>query len=243
MQQWLAHGRSLTSYVEHSGTYGAQAGKVAKTIGDTLAVGQQVFDAFWLAAFPLKSLKDALQRQWEANGKKYIYGIDGRRVPTRSAHAILNSLFQSGGVICAKRAMVMHDVALREAGLSVDFFKDDWRNKEWCQQMIAYHDEAQLEASAKSFKFKSFATKDEAKAFKDEQAEQGIIWSDISEKPEEKGGGFYVAYCPAGVLAVQCVVRAGEFYRAEDYDPAEVAPHSLGLSAGYIVGPNWAACH
>ena len=139
MQQWLAHGRRLTTYVEHSGTYGAQAAKVAKTIGDTLEVGQQVYDAFWLAAFPLASLKKALTAQWEANGKKYIYGIDGRRVPTRSAHAILNSLFQSGGVICAKRAMVLHDIKLKRAGLSVDFFKDDWKTKEFCQQMIAYH--------------------------------------------------------------------------------------------------------
>lgn len=92
-----------------------------------------------MAAFPLDSLKKALTAQWEANGKKYIIGIDGRRVPTRSAHAILNSLFQSGGVICAKRAMVIHDIKLKEAGLSVDFFRDDWKNKEFCQQMIAYH--------------------------------------------------------------------------------------------------------
>lgn len=132
-------GRSPAKNVKYGCTYGAQAAKVAKTIGDTLEVGQQVYDAFWLAAFPLASLKKALTAQWEANGKKYIYGIDGRRVPTRSAHAILNSLFQSGGVICAKRAMVLHDIKLKRAGLSVDFFKDDWKTKEFCQQMIAYH--------------------------------------------------------------------------------------------------------
>lgn len=237
-------GRSPAKNVKYGCTYGAQAAKVAKTIGDTLAVGQQVFDAFWIAAFPLAELKDALTRQWEANGKAYIIGIDGRRVPTRSAHAILNSLFQSGGVICAKRAMVIHDVALKAAGLSVDFFVDDWKNKEWCQQMMAYHDEAQLEASKQSFKFKTFDTKEEAQAFKDEDlAATGKVWSDISTRDEDKGGGFYVAYSRAGELAVEAVAAAGEFYRAPDDLVADVAPHSLGLSAGYIVNSNWAGCH
>lgn len=132
-------GRSPAKNVKYGCTYGAQAAKVAKTIGDSIDVGQQVFDAFWMAAFPLDMLKKALQAEWERNGKKFIYGIDGRRVPTRSAHAILNSLFQSGGVICAKRAMVIHDRMLKAEGLSVDFWKEDWKNKLFCQQMIAYH--------------------------------------------------------------------------------------------------------
>lgn len=225
-------GRSPAKNVKYGCTYGAQAAKVAKTIGDTLQVGQQVFDAFWLAAFPLDSLKKALTAQWEANGKKYIIGIDGRRVPTRSAHAILNSLFQSGGVICAKRAMVIHDVKLKAAGLSVDFFRDDWRNKEFCQQMIAYHDEAQLEASARSFEFKSFATKEEAQEFKDNELLNGKVWSDISKKDEDKGGGVYVAYCKAGHLAVQSVTEAGLFYRAADSRSLKrpQRTHHLGLN-------------
>jgi hypothetical protein len=254
-------GRSPAKNVKYGCTYGAQAAKVAKTIGDTLQVGQQVFDAFWLAAFPLDSLKKALTAQWEANGKKYIIGIDGRRVPTRSAHAILNSLFQSGGVICAKRAMVIHDVKLKQAGLSVDFFKDDWKNKEFCQQMIAYHDEAQLEATAQSFKFKAFSydsigftahddedalkaadkqLKEAAQKFKDEQFETvGEVWSDISHNDR----GFYVAYCKAGQLAVQSVTEAGLFYRADDADTSPVAAHALDLTAGYIVNRSWAGCH
>jgi hypothetical protein len=234
-------GRSPAKNVKYGATYGAQAGKIAKTIGDTLQVGQQVFDAFWIAAYPLDMLKKALTLQWEANGKKYIYGIDGRRVPTRSAHAILNSLFQSGGVICAKRAMVIHDVKLKAAGLSVDFFKDDWKNKEYCQQMIAYHDEAQLEATAKSFTFKRFATKEDAQAFKDVELVAGKVWSDISHV--EKGEGFYVAYCKAGELAVQSVSEAGLFYRAADDFKESVAPHALDLTAGYIVNKSWAGCH
>lgn len=218
---------------------------MAKTIGDTEAVGKQVFDAFWMAAFPLAELKKALQLQWERNNKRFIYGVDGRRVPTRSAHAILNSLFQSAGVICAKRAMVIHDIKLKEAGLSVDFFKDDWKNKEFCQQMIAYHDEAQLEASRKLFIFKSFTTKEEAQAWKDKDfIDTGRIWSDISTKDESKGGGFYIAYCKAGQLAVESVSEAGAFYRTEP-KPWEmnIRHDTIDLTAGYIVNSTWAGCH
>lgn len=131
--------RSPAKSVKYGATYGAQGPKIAKTIGCDVKTGEAIFDAFWKAAAPLKSLKDKLAAYWDSTGKKYVLGIDGRKVPTRSAHAILNSLFQSAGVICAKRAMVIHDNLLKENGLSVDFFKDDWKNKQFCQQLIAYH--------------------------------------------------------------------------------------------------------
>lgn len=131
--------RGPAKSVKYGCTYGAQAVKVAKTIGASVEVGEKVFNAFWDAAAPLKGLKEALQRHWEANGRKYIVTLDDRKVPTRAAHAILNSLFQSAGVICAKRSMVRWESKLRAAGLSVDFWTEDWKNKQWAQQMIAYH--------------------------------------------------------------------------------------------------------
>ena len=131
--------RGPAKSVKYGATYGAQAAKVAKTIGSDLATGQIVFDAFWAAAAPLANLKKSLQMEWEDFGKKKIIGIDGRLVPTRSAHAILNSKFQSSGVICAKRAMVLHDRKMREENLVVDFFKDSLEGREWGQQLIAYH--------------------------------------------------------------------------------------------------------
>ena len=131
--------RTNAKAVKYATTYGAQVAKIAKTIGADLATGQIVFDAFWQAALPLLKLKESLQKQWEKNGKKFIKTIDGRKVPTRAAHSILNSLFQSAGVICAKRTMVIWNRKLEEAGLSVDFWRDDWKNKSWATQMIAYH--------------------------------------------------------------------------------------------------------
>ena len=121
-------------------SYGAQAPKVAKTIGCDITIGQLIFDGFWEAAKPLALLKEAVTKYWETTGKKtFVLGIDKRKIPTRSKHALVNSLFQSAGVICAKRAMVIHDRKLKDHGLLVDFFKDDWKNKQFCQQLIAYH--------------------------------------------------------------------------------------------------------
>lgn len=219
--------RSPAKSVKYAATYGASAGKIAKTIGADLKTGETVFNAFWEAALPLAKLKDKLKEYWERQGgKKFILGIDGRKVPTRSPHAILNSLFQSAGVICAKRAMVIHDQLLKEHGLSVDFFEEDWSNKPFCQQLIAYHDEAQLEVSKSLVKFKMFATEEEAAEFK---STQDIIWSDIKPSPK---GGFYVAYSLAGELAAKAVKQAGEYYNL-----------NVDLTAGYMLGYNWADCH
>lgn len=232
-------------------TYGAQGAKVAKTIGCDLQTGNLIFDAFWTAAAPLKALKDKLNEYWEKTGKKFILGIDGRKVPTRSAHAILNSLFQSAGVICAKRAMVIHDKLLKKDGLSVDFFKDDWRNKPFGQQMIAYHDEAQIEVTKSLVKFKIFNDKALNRKIYDNKEEQkiedarciqeiqkwketeeqasGKIWSDIKPSPK---GGWFVAYSRVGELAAIAVREAGEYYKL-----------NVELTAGYMIGRNWSECH
>lgn len=243
--------RSPAKSVKYGITYGAQADKVAKTIGSDKFTGQLVFDAFWEAAFPLARLKERLNDFWVKTGKQYVLGIDGRKVPTRSAHAILNSLFQSGGVICAKRAMVIYDDMIEEEGLSVDFFKDDWKNKDFVQQMIAYHDEAQLEVSRNLVEFKWFSPEslgwkkvddpEEQKKIDKEclakveewkhnkEKETGQIWANIHESPK---GGWFTAYSRAGELAVLAVTKAGEFYNL-----------NVQLTAGYDVGNSWASCH
>lgn len=243
--------RSPAKSVKYGITYGAQAAKVAKTIGSDMYTGQLVYDAFWEAAKPLALLKERLHDFWVKTGKKYILGIDGRKVPTRSAHAILNSLFQSGGVICAKRAMVIYDDLIEEEGLAVDFFADDWKNKSFVQQMIAYHDEAQLEVTRDLVHFKWFSKEslgwtqvddpeeqkkidkeclDKVNAWKEEEEKRtGKIWANVHESPK---GGWFTAYSRAGELASIAVNKAGEYYNL-----------NVPLTAGYDVGNSWASCH
>lgn len=223
-------GRTPAKSTKYASTYGATAPKIAQTIGVDLKTGELVFNAFWEAALPLKKLKDALQKYWEnIGGKKFVLGIDKRKVPTRSSHAILNSLFQSAGVICAKRAAVIHDRLLRQEGLVVDFFKEDWKNKTFCQQLIMYHDESQLEVSGSLVKIKTFREEEDAKIWKkDYEMRTGKLLSDIGHR----GGVYYVGYCRAGELAIQAVREAGEYYGL-----------NVELTAGYMLGKNWAECH
>lgn len=221
--------RGSAKGVKYGCTYGAQEAKVAQTIGSDLATGKLVFDAFWEAALPLKKLKEALAKYWKSvGGKKFILGLDGRKVPTRAEHAILNSLFQSAGVICAKKAMVYHDRLLKEEGLAVNFFSDDWKNKRFMQQLIAYHDECQLEESKKNFEFKVFDSKDEA-----EQYRKSVISEKVWGEPiEGKGGKWVLAYSRASELISKAVDMTTKHYKL-----------NVPLSAGYIVGRNWADCH
>lgn len=218
-------GRTPAKSVKYAASYGARPARIAKTVGCSLELGELIFEAFWQAAYPLAALAEKLKLYWETTGKKkFVLGIDGRKIPTRSASAIINSLFQSAGVICAKRAMIIHNRKLREAGYAVDFFTDDWKNLSYCQQLIAYHDEAQLEVTKDLVKWKMFDTEEDAKAFKKDHP----TWSDVGHSAK----GYYVGYCHAGELATQAVTEAGKYYKL-----------NVELTAGYMLGTTWANCH
>ena len=244
--------RSTAKNVKYGCSYNAQPPRVAKTIGCSLEDAQTIFDTFWTQAAPLKELKEKMQQYWETTGqKKFLKGLDNRKLPIRSKGNVINTAFQSAGVICAKRAMVLHDRKLKAEGMAVDFFRDNWKEKEFCQQLIAYHDEAQLEVKRSLVKFKTFPvsvwqTKNEetgkmedskeakdakaaASAFKAAEEEAtGKRWSDVMKGPK----GYFVGYCRAGELATEAVVEAGRYYKL-----------NVELSAGYMLGRNWAECH
>jgi hypothetical protein len=241
--------RSTAKNVKYGCSYNAQIPRIAKTVGCSIEEATIIFNTFWEQAFPLKQLKEAMQAYWESTGqKKFLLGIDGRKLPIRAKGNVINTAFQSCGVICAKRAMVLHDRYLKEEGLSVDFFVDDWKAKleekeKFAQQLIAYHDEAQCEVTKSSVTFKLFkfdgpmevdgeltesaaAAKKACKAFKDAQTDK--VWSDIGHTEK----CFYVAYNRAGELATKAVTDAGKYYKLK-----------VELTAGYMIGTNWATCH
>lgn len=232
--------RATAKNVKYGCSYNAQVKRVQKTVGCTFEEAEIIFNAFWEQAACLKLLKEAMQRYWETTGgKKFLLGIDGRKLPIRSKGNVINTAFQSAGVICAKRAMVYHDMLLKEEGLLVDFWVDDWKNKDFCQQLIAYHDEAQVEVSKKLitqwklFPVANWKDEDEVKAaekackaFKAEQTDK--LWSEVGHTDK----GYFVGYCRAGELASQAVTMAGEYYKL-----------NVSLTAGYNIGRTWAETH
>ena len=219
--------RDAAKATKYACTYGAQPPKLAKINGWSIHMANEVFNGFWEAALPLKLLKEAVTKFWEGAGKKkFVPGIDGRKIPTRSAHSLLNSLFQSAGLICMKKAMVLHDRWMRAEGLLVDFWMEDYRSKVYAQQMIAYHDEAQFELSRSLVKFKMFDTEEEAKAW---TPDDGKIWSDVGHAPD---GRAFRAYSRVGELAAIAVNTAGKHFKL-----------NVELTSGYILGRSWKDCH
>lgn len=132
--------RGTAKSVKYGCSYNAQPKRVSKIVGCDMKTAQVIFDAFWDKASPLKELKENMQKYWETTGqKKFLIGLDKRKLPVRSKGNVINTAFQSAGVICAKRAMVLHDRKLKEHKMIIDFFKDDYKKVSFCQQMIAYH--------------------------------------------------------------------------------------------------------
>lgn len=217
--------RQQAKPVKYCCAYGGQPKRVAKTVGCSVDDGTKIYTAYWDSAKPLAFLLEKLTLYWETTGnKKFIPGIDGRKVPIRSKSALINFLFQSAGVICAKRAMVIHHRMLKAKNLIVNFWKDDWKNSTFVQQLIAYHDEAQSEMDKSLVKWKMFATEEEAKVFKKDNSG----WSEVGHSDK----GYYVGWCEAGVLIQQAVKDTSRYYNL-----------NITLAADYIMGRNWAECH
>jgi len=131
--------------LKYSCTYGAQPPKIAKQMGWSQNRAKSVFESFWESANPLAVLKERVTMYWKRKGgQKFVRAIDGRKLWVRSEHSIVNIIFQSAGVICAKRANVIHHKWLEEKGLLFDPFEDESFQGR-CHIQIHYHDEAQWE--------------------------------------------------------------------------------------------------
>ncbi len=79
--------------------YGCAGPKLAKTLGLPEAFGDELLKRFWDANPGTRDLKEAKEKEWMNNGKKFLTGIDGRKLVTRKKSALLNTLFQSCGAI------------------------------------------------------------------------------------------------------------------------------------------------
>ena len=215
--------------------------KVGKTIGVPEEIGKLVHEGFWSAALPLAELKKNLERYWETIGqKKFILGLDGRKIPTRSKSALINYLFQSAGVICTKRAAVIHDRMLRAHGLICDFWRDDWRSISYAQQLIHYHDEGEYELTLDLVRTQKFPVTEweydkKGNPFSSTVLQQ--IKDFCAENPNwstthQIEDGYELSYSIVGDLALQAVTQAGQYYKL-----------NVPLTAEYMIGKNWSDVH
>lgn len=111
--------RSKAKNLKYASSYGAQAKKLASMLGCSVSEAEVIFARFWEAAKPLALLKQELEMFWETTGGgKWIKGIDGRRLYSRSKHSLVNLLFQNCGATIMDYSNIYMDKWL--GGLTVD---------------------------------------------------------------------------------------------------------------------------
>jgi DNA polymerase-1 len=128
-------------------TFGCSAGKLAKTLGVPEAQSKMLYANFWDGNPALKALKEAVEKYWSTKGnKKYLPGLDGRMLCTRSQHSLLNVLFQSALAIIMDYALAIMDKKLGILYLD-DKGRPYYLYKGYIVRRVAYvHDEAAYES-------------------------------------------------------------------------------------------------
>ena len=86
--------------------YGAGSAKLGSIIGGSTADGERAKEKFLRATPSLRSLREKVERVAE---RRYVKGLDGRKIIIRHAHAALNTLLQGAGAIVMKKALTLLD--------------------------------------------------------------------------------------------------------------------------------------
>lgn len=231
--------------------YGAQAAKVATMLDVSEEIGQKVIDALWDANPGLKGRKEALEKFWEATGKRFIYAFDGHAIWTRSKHSLLNAYQQNGGAsLCDLVGLLVHRNLMT---LKID-------NKTWydlgVRRIIYYHDEFQYEIPDNGL-FKTvyeFDTLEELEKFKAEEEAKGRIFTGNKYKKARKdengeevvdsdgktvydpiineNGKCQLIHCKVGEMVIKCFHQASRIMKV----PFQITGEGL-------VGRNWSECH
>ena len=90
--------------------YRAGDEKIGRIINGSKDSGRALRERFLGSLPALRTLKQRVDR---ASQKKYLKGLDGRKIIIRHKHAALNTLLQGGGAIVMKKALTLLDLDLK----------------------------------------------------------------------------------------------------------------------------------
>jgi len=217
--------RGTVKSVTYAILYGCSPKKLEDMLGYSPQQAKQFYDDYWDAVPALRDLKKNVEKFWEANGKSWIPGIDGRKLNTRSKHSLINLLFQSCGVIAAKYVTVLLMQDMEKQGCCTNPFDGV---PDVCS-MIEYHDENQLLTSPKMYKFKVFGTQEDADNFvKGWDVTNGQI-SAVGHSDK----GYYVALPNQVSKGIsKAIVKTEKMLKIK-----------VPLGFEWIAGKNWYQCH
>jgi DNA polymerase I-like protein with 3'-5' exonuclease and polymerase domains len=86
--------------------YGAGAKKIGSIIGGSERDGDRVKEKFLRATPSLRSLREKVDAVAKSN-RRWLKGLDGRKIIIRHPHAALNSLLQGAGAIVMKVSLIL----------------------------------------------------------------------------------------------------------------------------------------
>ncbi len=107
--------------------YGAGDEKLGSVVEGTTSDGRRARQHFFDNKPSFKSLTTRVQR---ASHKKFLKGLDGRKLYIRNNHAALNTLLQGAGAIVMKKALVDLDMKLKLNAIDYKFvanIHDEWQ--------------------------------------------------------------------------------------------------------------------
>ena len=137
--------------------YGAGDGKIGQIIGKGAKEGKALKKAFLENTPVIAALREAIEsgliadQKWNQAAKrfdikwkrKWLRGLDGRKIHVRSPHSALNFLLQSAGAIICKAWVVETERLALEAGLKHGWYDDDGSVGDFAF-MAWVHDELQI---------------------------------------------------------------------------------------------------
>ena len=221
----LGIARDQAKAISYMLMYGGSHHKAKKMLGISEREAKTLVDDYWKAVQPLSDLKEAVTKVWQQRGKKFVVGVDGRKIMTRSQHSLLNALFQSGGVICAKYTTVFIYQLLEEQGYNCNPFEHS--ELDMCG-MIEYHDEGQLAVNPKLIPLKVFDTEEQYKDFVSNwKGEQ------LGAETHYQSGKICIALPNPVSLAIEKAIKMAE----------KETRLKVPLGMEYVVHKNWYGCH
>ena len=221
----LGISRDQAKSISYALMYGASYKKLKSMLGLSDSEAKALYEAYWQAVKPLSDLRDEVGKVWKRRGSKYVVGIDGRKIMTRSQHSLLNALFQSGGVINAKYTTVFLFQYLEDRGYKCDPFVHEDLD---CCGMIEYHDECQLAVKPELIELKKFDSEEDHEVFV-----KGWKGGQLGSETTLRNGKI-------------CIALPNVISEAVQYGIDEAEKHTnLKVSLGfeYVVANNWYNCH
>lgn len=212
--------------VNYAILYGAAPPKLAKMLNLTKKESVEMYDTYWASKPSMKQLKEKVEGFWNSTNKVYIPSIDKRKILIRSQHSLLNALFQSAGVICAKYVTVYMYEEFENLGYCVDVFE----GKPDVASMIEYHDEIQLYVHPKFIENIYFDTEKEAKEYL-KTVDKTHQYSAVSH--DKHNGKYYVTLPNVISKGIQNAITKTE----------ERLKLKVNLGYEWIVNEDWYGCH